>query len=154
MSKKDKKKDKKTYEEYYNDVESLESQSDPEVTQEGNTPEQNGNTDQPQTQCYQKQRHTHEFLGSTKLAEIQEDPHNHRFAGVTGEAIRYGRSHYHKLETNTDFFDHYHEVINRTSLAIPVGDGKHVHLVKGETTENDGHKHCYIFATLIDRPLI
>jgi hypothetical protein len=101
-----------------------------------------------------KQRHTHEFLGSTKLAELQEDPHNHRFAGVTGEAIRYGRSHYHLLETNTDFFDHFHEIENKTSLAIPVGNGKHVHFVMGKTSENDNHRHNYAFATLIESPLV
>jgi hypothetical protein len=44
-------------------------------------------------------------------------------------------------------------VIDKTGLAIPVGDGKHVHLVTGETTENDGHVHEYIFATLIESPL-
>ena len=29
------------------------------------------------------QTHVHEVLGSVRLAELGEDPHNHRFAGVT-----------------------------------------------------------------------
>lgn len=101
-----------------------------------------------------RQRHTHEFLGSTKLAELQDDPHNHRFAGVTGQAIKYGRSHVHKIRTNTDFFDHFHEVIVTTGPAIPVGDGRHVHFVMGRTTLNDGHRHKFIFATLIEKPIV
>lgn len=34
-----------------------------------------------------KQTHNHEFLGSTRFAEEGDDRHNHRFAGVTSEAI-------------------------------------------------------------------
>ena len=33
------------------------------------------------------QTHVHEFLGSTKLAELEEAPHNHRFAGVSRKVI-------------------------------------------------------------------
>jgi hypothetical protein len=104
--------------------------------------------------CDYVQKHTHEFLGSTKLAEIEDDPHNHRGAGVTGEAIKYGKTHFHKIETNTDFFDHFHMIIVSTGPAIPVGNGKHVHFVMGETTEVDGHVHELAFATLIDSPLV
>ena len=102
----------------------------------------------------EEQRHVHEFLGSTKLAEEEEERHNHRFAGVTGEAISRGRSHFHEIKTNTDFFDHHHEVIIRTGPAIPVGDGKHIHFVEGMTTVEDDHDHDFEFATLIDSPLI
>ena len=140
------KKDKESYEQYYDTDESTPIINDMDNNQSYDKYQHNKN-------CH-KQRHTHEFLGSTKLAELEEDPHNHRFAGVTGEAIPHGRSHFHKLETNTDFVDHFHEIIDRTSLAIPVGNGKHVHLVKGMTTENDGHRHNYIFATLIESPLV
>ena len=35
----------------------------------------------------EEQSHVHEFLGSTRLAELEEEPHNHRFAGVSCEAI-------------------------------------------------------------------
>ncbi|WP_141431029.1 YmaF family protein [Bacillus sp. 03113] len=100
------------------------------------------------------QTHVHEFLGSTKLAEEDEERYNHRFAGVTGEAIPRGRSHFHEIETNTDFFDHHHEVVIRTGPAIPVGNGKHVHFVEGMTTVDDEHDHDFEFATLIDKPLI
>lgn len=97
-------------------------------------------------------RHVHEFLGSTKFAEQGRDRHNHRFAGVTCEAIRCGNSHVHKIRTNTDSRDHHHEICDTTGPAIYVGCGKHVHLVKGRNTREDGHVHEYIFATLIEDP--
>ncbi|WP_047153207.1 YmaF family protein [Aneurinibacillus tyrosinisolvens] len=100
------------------------------------------------------QTHVHEFLGSTKLAEAGDERHNHRFAGVTSEAIPRGNSHVHVISTNTDFFDHHHEVAITTGPAIPVGNGKHVHFVRGRTTLDDGHVHQFVFATLIQKPLI
>lgn len=102
----------------------------------------------------QMQRHVHEFLGSTKLAEEGADRHNHRFAGVTGQAIPSGKSHIHLIRTNTDFFNHFHRLRIRTGPAIPVGNGKHIHFVKGMTTLNDQHVHRFNFATLIDAPLL
>lgn len=102
----------------------------------------------------EEQTHTHEFLGSTKIAEIEEDPHNHRFAGVTGEAIPIPGSHIHKVKTNTDFYEnHFHMICDETGPAIPVCEGRHIHFVKGRTTENDDHRHEFIFATLIDNPI-
>ncbi len=108
----------------------------------------------PPAHC-REQHHTHEYLGSVKIAEREEDPHNHRFAGVTGQAIKLKHgSHFHKLAGNTDFFeDHFHIVADRTSPAIYVGDGRHVHFVEGHTTVSDGHRHRFIFATLIDNPI-
>ncbi|MEK4117680.1 YmaF family protein [Paenibacillus sp. FSL W8-0919] len=102
------------------------------------------------------QIHVHEFVGSTKLAEKGQDRHNHRFAGVTGQAIRVGRSHVHEIDLErTDSVDHFHELKKiRTGPAIPVGKGKHVHFVTGQTTLNDGHVHQFNFATLIQSPLI
>ncbi|KQL45569.1 YmaF family protein [Brevibacillus choshinensis] len=100
------------------------------------------------------QRHVHEFIGSTKLAEEGDERHNHRFAGVTGQAIRRGNSHVHIIRTNTDFFDHFHQVRITTGPAIHVGNGKHIHFVKGSTTFEDGHVHVFTFATLIQKPLI
>ena len=100
-----------------------------------------------------EQRHVHEFLGSVMIAERKEDPHNHRFAGVSGQAIPYGRSHIHKIETKTDFYEeHFHNIFEKSGEAIPVGKGRHVHFVKGETTFNDGHRHDFIVATLIEDP--
>jgi hypothetical protein len=103
-----------------------------------------------------RQTHVHEFTASTKLAESGEERHNHRFADVTGEVIPVGNSHVHEIKmSNTDFFDHHHKVKKvRTGIAIPVGNGKHVHFVKGMTTLNDGHVHRFNFATLIQQPLI
>ncbi|MDC0759200.1 YmaF family protein [Brevibacillus porteri] len=100
------------------------------------------------------QRHVHEFLGSTQLAEEGADRHNHRFAGVTGQAIPRGKSHVHVIRSNTDFFNHLHRVRIVTGPAIPVGNGKHVHFVSGRTTFNDGHVHRFKFATLIQKPLL
>ena len=102
----------------------------------------------------QTQTHTHEFLGSVKLAEQGDDRHNHRFAGVTSEVIPMGNSHVHAILVNTDFFlNHHHEIGVITGLAIDVGNGKHVHLATGVTTLVDGHNHQFIFATLILSPL-
>jgi hypothetical protein len=103
----------------------------------------------------ESQTHVHEFLGSTRLAELEEDPHNHRFAGVSGEAIPIGNyQHVHEIKTRTDFYeDHFHEICVRSEPAIPVGDGKHVHFVSGMTTEVDDHRHEFVFATLIENPI-
>ena len=102
-----------------------------------------------------EQTHTHEFEASTKLAEECDERHNHRFAGVTGEAIPIGcGNHKHEIFTRTDFFDHFHFIKVETGPAIPVGCGKHVHFVKGFTSVNDGHYHEFTFATLIDAPLL
>jgi hypothetical protein len=95
-------------------------------------------------------QHVHEFLGSTRLAE---NPHNHRFAGVSGPAIPRGRSHVHRIETLTDSTDHVHRIEDFTGEAIEVGDGRHVHFVRGRTSFDDGHEHSYIFATLIENPI-
>lgn len=100
----------------------------------------------------ERQTHVHEFTGSTEFAEEGRDRHNHRFAGVTGEAIRYGKSHVHKIRTNTDSRDHHHEICDTTGPAIRVGNGKHIHLVKGRTTCRDGHVHEFTFTTLIEDP--
>lgn len=101
------------------------------------------------------QSHTHEFTASTKLAEEDEDRHNHRFAGVTSQVIPIGgNQHVHVIMVNTDFFGHHHEVATMTGPAIPVGDGKHVHFVKAITTLDDGHVHEYEFTTLVQEPLV
>jgi hypothetical protein len=101
------------------------------------------------------QTHVHEFLGSTKIAtENGEEAHNHRFAGVTSEAIFVAGGHVHNYLTNTDFFDHHHEVGGTTGLQVLVGGGKHVHFDCGTSTFDDGHDHDFQFATLIDSPLI
>ncbi|AOT68614.1 YmaF family protein [Geosporobacter ferrireducens] len=99
------------------------------------------------------QTHVHEFLGSTKLAGAII--HNHRFAGVTSQAILIpGGSHIHGLLTNTDFVvGHLHEIAAETGPAIEVGDGRHVHFVETLSTLNLGHSHEAVFATLIEDPL-
>jgi hypothetical protein len=101
------------------------------------------------------QTHVHEFLGSTKLAEEEEERHNHRFAGVSGEAKRISGTtrHRHAIMTNTDFFDHFHQIRVESGPNIDVGDGRHVHFADSRTSEQDGHRHDLIFATLIDNPI-
>lgn len=109
-----------------------------------------------QYQCnYEKQKHVHELTGSTRIFHECQECHNHRFSGVSGEAM-YTRDkcdHYHEVKLRTDFADgHYHEFCGKSSGAIDVGNGKHVHFIKAFTQEADGHKHKFQVATLIDSP--
>lgn len=98
------------------------------------------------------QTHVHEVQGSTMLFE--GIPHNHRFAGMTGEVIPVGDNHVHTFTTDTDFtLLHLHEVGGTTGLAIPVGNGRHIHAMSGITTLNRDHVHEFLFTTLIDDPL-
>lgn len=99
-----------------------------------------------------RNQHVHEFLESTKIAERRDDPHNHRFAGITGPAIPYHNSHVHQINTRTDSTDHFHRLNLYTGPAIDVGFGRHVHPVCGDTSFDDGHVHRFIFTTLIERP--
>lgn len=99
-------------------------------------------------------KHDHEFLGSTRLAELEEDPHNHRFAGVSGPEIKVPGGHVHEVKARTDFYeDHFHVFEATSELQRYVGGGRHVHFVKATTNEVDGHTHDLIFATLIDDPI-
>ena len=101
------------------------------------------------------QSHVHEFESSVKLAEENDDRHNHRFAGVTSEVIPLpNMRHKHVIFTKTDFFDHLHDVAAETEPNIDVGHGKHVHFVTGTTTIDDGHFHQFAFTTLIESPLL
>ncbi len=102
--------------------------------------------------CPPIQTHVHEFAGSVMIAG--SIPHNHRFAGVTSEAIPYHKSHVHAILVNTDFFfNHYHEVGVRTGPAIYIEGEKHIHYVEGETTLNFDHDHDFAFTTFIENPL-
>lgn len=110
------------------------------------------NKDDKKDSC--TQTHVHEFLGSVKIAERQEEPHNHRFTGISSEEIIVPGGHVHEILTKTDFYEnHFHEVGVRTRLQIPVGNGRHVHFAQGTTTLNDGHNHDFQFATLIENPI-
>lgn len=104
--------------------------------------------------CPKDQEHVHEVQGSVEIAEREEDPHNHRFATVSSEAIPAGNNnHVHEVKFRTDFYeDHFHEFKGITGLAISVGD-RHVHFLESETTVNDGHRHEFRFATFIDNPI-
>ncbi len=101
---------------------------------------------------YRRQTHNHEFLGSTRFTEESDDRHNHRFAGISSEAIPYNGSHVHKIKTSTDFFGHYHDICIITGPAIPMSNGKHIHLAIATTTFVQGHVHEFIFTTLIEAP--
>lgn len=103
------------------------------------------------------QTHVHEVVGSVRLAELKEDPHNHRFAGMTGEVIPVSGGHIHKFYTTTDFYeDHFHPICVKTGLPVKVGtgnDARHVHFIDSQTEVEDGHFHEFIVATLIENPI-
>lgn len=101
-----------------------------------------------------EQLHVHEVQGSVEIAEPEEDPHNHRFATVSGQAIPIGKGdHIHEVKFRTDFYEnHFHEFYGKTGGAIRVGD-RHVHFLESVTTVNDGHRHRFRVATLIDNPI-
>lgn len=102
------------------------------------------------------QRHVHEVLGSVKIVEECGECHNHRFAGMTGEAILVdkGKNHVHKLITTTDFYeDHFHKIKVWVGRAIPVSKDRHIHFVYAQTEESDGHVHKFRVATLIEDPI-
>ncbi|MCF2668349.1 YmaF family protein [Faecalicatena contorta] len=48
--------------------------------------------------------------------------------------------------------EYFHEFCGKTTGAIDVGNGKHVHFIKDCTEEEDNHKHEFQAATLIDSP--
>lgn len=97
--------------------------------------------------------HNHELLTSTRYTGSYVHRHNHRTAGVTGDAIKCGNSHVHKVHLYTDTIgNHFHEISDVTSKAIYLPNGKHIHILKGATTSSDGHTHNYYFTTLIDDP--
>lgn len=107
--------------------------------------------------CDCNQTHVHEVVGSVRLAELTEDPHNHRFAGVTEEKIDIPGGHIHIFKTKTDFYeDHFHPICVKTKLQVLVGEGedtRHVHFIDDETDVVDCHFHKFIAATLIDNPI-
>jgi hypothetical protein len=101
----------------------------------------------------ERQQHVHELIGSVRIAEPMEEPHNHRFATITGEAIGNGMNHYHEVRFRTDYYDnHYHIYCGRTCNAVQVGDS-HVHFIEAVTSQDDGHVHEFRAATLIDDPI-
>jgi len=99
--------------------------------------------------------HVHEYTGSAELAAPTTNLlHNHRFSGITGEAVQLpDGNHVHNLHSATDFTrGHFHTIDDKTGPAIPMGDGKHVHYAKGESSHDAEHLHAFKFATLIDDP--
>jgi hypothetical protein len=106
------------------------------------------------------QSHVHEYIDSTELTGLGSERHNHRFAGLTGEAIYVPGSHVHRLESRTDFYDHYHELHLISGPATFLldrntrkSDRKHVHFIEGNTSIADRHCHAFEFATLVEAPL-
>ena len=100
------------------------------------------------------QQHVHEITGSTGIVRECCECHNHRFCTVSGEAIQVGNSHVHEVKFRTDFADGlYHEFCGKSSPAINVGNGKHVHFASAFTEVEDGHKHQFQVASLIDSPI-
>ncbi len=102
------------------------------------------------------QGHTHEYVGSVLIVHDKEiKNHNHRFTGVTGEAIyMQDGTHIHYINSRTDYFDdHYHDVCAMSEKCVYLETGKHVHYMHGTTDEQKGHKHKFQAATLIENPL-
>lgn len=102
-----------------------------------------------------QQRHVHEILGSVMIAEREEDPHNHRFATVSCEAIPLSNGdHVHEIRFRTDFYeDHFHEFAGRSGGMIDVGGGRHVHFIESQTNVEEGHFHLFRVAFLIEDPI-
>ena len=106
-----------------------------------------------------EQEHVHEVQGSVFIDE-RVVPHNHRFATVSGEAIREGGRHicepdYHVHDVmfrTDDYEEHYHEYSGRTGGPIEIG-ARHVHFLESVTSVNAGHRHEFRFATLIENPI-
>ena len=89
-----------------------------------------------QRKCNHSQRHVHEVIGSVQIAEPGTDPHNHRFATVSGEAMPTGTGdHVHEICFRTDFYE------------------EHVHFAEAMTDREDGHCHRFRVASLIDNPI-
>ena|GEM_PF-693944 len=107
----------------------------------------------PAQEVISTQTHVHEIQGSTTI--FTDIPHNHRFAGLTGQLIPIANNdHIHAFEVSTDFTEiHLHGMGGFTGPSIPVGNGRHIHFASGITTLNRGHIHEFFFATLIDDPL-
>lgn len=98
--------------------------------------------------------HNHEVLGSTKIEGCCELAHNHRFATVSCKTIPCNCSHVHEVNFTTDSCcGHHHEFCGTSGPAINVGCDRHVHFIEGCTTYNDGHKHEFIVASLIENPV-
>lgn len=110
--------------------------------------------DQNQKQAYERKSHNHEFQSMTDYEKDNEGmEHTHHIAGVTGPSIRYEQSHIHRVRVYVDTSgDHYHEISDTTGPALYLNDKKHVHLIRGTTSYDDGHTHDYYFITLVEDP--
>ena len=98
-------------------------------------------------------QHVHELIGSTDFSQECDQYHNHRFAAMSGEAIPSNGSHFHNVTFRTDTHeDHFHEFCGPSSLAIPTGDGRHIHFANGCTKSADGHVHRVRVVSLINNP--
>lgn len=96
--------------------------------------------------------HRHEIQGSVRVAEHDCEAHNHRFAGISGEAIPMGQSHVHEVRFTTDTYEnHDHEFCGRTSPAYPICGG-HVHYLESTTSRDDGHCHSFRVISNIEDP--
>lgn len=101
-----------------------------------------------------EQRHVHEILGSVMVANEGDEPHNHRFAAISGEAVMVPGGHVHALETRTDFYDdHFHTISGTSGRNIQVGSNRHVHFLRGTTSTQDGHSHQFRASALIENPI-
>lgn len=88
--------------------------------------------------------HVHHYEGITSY----DAGHRHRLAGITDPAPS-GVEHVHYYKGTTTFNDgHVHHFAGATGPAIPLSDGRHYHLIEGQTTVDAGpegppHSHAY-----------
>lgn len=92
--------------------------------------------------------HVHMFITMTDVTL----KHQHTVVGTTGPALKYRDSHVHRIKVRTSsapesYNCHWHYVEDTTGPAMETPDGKHTHYFSGETSRNDGHKHCYSTVT-------
>lgn len=98
-------------------------------------------------------QHVHEIVGSTAFSSECEVCHNHRFAAMTDVAVEAEGSHFHNVIFRTDTHDeHIHEFCGPSTLAIPTGDGRHVHFLNGHTKPSKGHAHEFRVVSMINNP--
>lgn len=101
------------------------------------------------------EKHVHEITGITKVFKECNTCHNHRFCTVSDIPIYTcdKKDHFHEVKFRTDSSDgHFHEFRGKSSGAIDVGHGKHVHFATAYTEECDNHKHKFQVASLIEAP--
>lgn len=104
--------------------------------------------------CPDCQGHNHEFSCSTSTDFQGNEPHSHRFSGISSAPVPIAKNcHIHCIETITDYFDgHHHKICEKTGPAIQVSENRHTHFLQGMTNREDCHFHDFTFTVQIENP--